>query len=199
VIYGTIICLGDSLTNGARDELYRGYPVELELLLYERYGQNWNCVNAGVNGEISIDIYKRAYNVLKAHPEAAEMVLLCGTNDAKVQVSTPPDRFAEHVEAILRCAMRWGKISYLCTIPDLNGFGAPDFCSFTMIMQYNEEIVRLAAKWGDRLVDLRGMPPEMYADGVHLNNAGYKEVAKRVASVIAEHREYPACRREENL
>jgi lysophospholipase L1-like esterase len=190
MIYGTIICLGDSLTNGARDELWRGYPVELELLMYQRHGQNWNCINAGINGETSIDVYKRAYGVLKSHPEAGEMVLLCGTNDSKVQVDTPPDRFAEHVEAILRCAQRWDKISYLCLIPDLKGFGAPDFCKQSLIDQYNERLQALATKWGNRLVDLRGMDASMYSDGVHLNNAGYKEVALRVAAVIEQNRSY---------
>jgi acyl-CoA thioesterase I len=190
LIYGSIICLGDSLTQGSRDELGRGYPVELELLMYKRHRQNWNCVNAGIAGETSIEVYKRAYNVLKSHPEAAEMVLLVGTNDTKVQWKTPPDRYAEHVEAILRCADRWGKISYLCLIPDLRGFGAPDFCSHELIDRYNEKLQTLAQEWGNRLVDLRGMPDFMYADGVHMNNAGYKEIALRVAEVIEEHRAY---------
>ena len=32
-VYGTILCLGDSLTHGARDEYYRCYPMELSDLL----------------------------------------------------------------------------------------------------------------------------------------------------------------------
>ena len=188
MIYGSIICLGDSLTYGARDELYRGYPIELELWLYEKFGQNWNCVNAGVNGEISIEVYKRAYALCKSHPEAAELILLCGTNDAKDQVGTPPDRYAEHVEAILRCAARWDKVSYLCKIPDLQGFGAPDFCCPSLIRRYNEKLEIIAKHWGVPLIDLTGMPEDMYADGVHLNNKGYKEVADRIAQAICARR-----------
>lgn len=190
MVYGTVICIGDSLTNGARCELGRGYPVELELALYRRHGQNWNCVNAGVNGQVSIEVYKRAYGLFKGHTEAAEVILLVGTNDAKVQYQTPPERYAEHVEAILRCAQRWDKISYLCLIPDLNGFGAPDFCSQELIDKYNVQLQALAKKWGNRLVDLRGMDASKYADGVHLNNEGYKEMAARIVKVIEQHRAY---------
>lgn len=190
MIYGTIICLGDSLTNGARDELWRGYPIELELELWDRYRQNWACVNAGVNGETSIDVYKRAYGVIRSYPEAAEFVLMVGTNDAKCQVCTPPARYAEHVSAILRTAQRWEKVSYLCTIPDLCGFGAPDFMIPELIPQYNDCLKKLAGEWKISLVDMSGMPEKMYADGVHLNNAGYKEMARRIADAIAARRHY---------
>jgi len=43
IIYGSIICLGDSLTAGSRDELWRGYPVELELLLWKYYPKKPIC------------------------------------------------------------------------------------------------------------------------------------------------------------
>lgn len=190
MIYGSLICLGDSLTAGSRDEFWRGYPVELELLLWKLYKQNWNCVNEGIAGETSIDVYKRSYRVLRSYPEAREVILLVGTNDAKEQVKTPPDRYEEHVEAILRCATRWDKISYLCLIPDLRGFGAPDFCSQELIDEYNKRLQALAKRWGNRLVDLRGIAFSCYADGVHMNNAGYKEIATRVARVIRDSRHY---------
>jgi len=190
MIYGSIICLGDSLTEGSRDERWRGYPIELELLLYSRHGQNWNCINAGVAGEISIEVYKRAYDVVRGYPEAAELVLLVGTNDAKMQVRTPPDRYSEHVEAILRIAQRFDKVSYLCTIPDLSGFGAPDFCDQEMIDEYNEYLQAIAAGWKISLVDLRELPDSCYADGVHMNNSGYKMIAEKVADAIERRRLY---------
>ena len=190
VIYGSIICLGDSLTQGSRDEMWRGYPIELELLLWRRWQQNWNCINAGVAGETSIDVYKRAYGVLRSYPEAAEMILLVGTNDAKDQVKTPPEAFIEHVEAIVRCAERWDKMAYLCTIPELKGFGAPDFCDPDLIVQYNSELAILALRRETKLIELRGLPASAYADGVHLNNNGYKMLAVRVAQAIQEKRQY---------
>ncbi|GAG87503.1 unnamed protein product, partial [marine sediment metagenome] len=44
MIYGFILCLGDSITNGARDEYNRAYPFELSDLMTERFpGQAWVC------------------------------------------------------------------------------------------------------------------------------------------------------------
>jgi len=192
MVYGSIICLGDSLTAGARCDFWRGYPVELELLLWKTFKQNWNCINEGVNGETSIDIYKRAYKVLRSYPEATEMVLLCGTNDAKIQVQTPPERYAEQVNAILRCAKRWEKVSYLCTIPALKGFGAPDFMRPDLIDDYNEELVKISGDWGRivELVDMARIPEDCYADGVHLNNLGYKTMAERILLAMMKRRKY---------
>ena len=190
VIYGSIICLGDSLTAGSRDEMWRGYPIELELFLWRKWKQNWNCINAGVAGETSIDVYKRSYDVLRSYPEAAEMILLVGTNDSKLQIKTPPERFIEHVDAILRCAERWGKMSYLCTIPDLRGFGAPDFCDPELIKEYNLQLHALAATRLVKMIELRGMLGYNYSDGVHMNNSGYKTIAIRAAQAIQERRSY---------
>lgn len=190
MLYGSIVCLGDSLTNGARCDLLRGYPIELELLLWKNHKQNWNCINAGVNGETSIEIYKRAYNTLRAYPEAAEMILLCGTNDAKVQWQTHPDRYAEHVHAIIRCALRFEKVPYICKIPDLNGFGAPDFCSQDRIDEYNKKVEEIAALFDISLIDLTGFSSDCYADGVHMNNRGYKKMAVKVLEAIEERRLY---------
>ena len=192
MIYGTIICLGDSLTEGSRDEYQRGYPVELELELYRRHGQTWNCVNAGIAGQISIQIYKRAYAVCKSHPEAAEIILLFGTNDSKIQIRTPLEIYKEHVEATIRCALRWGKYVYLCTIPMLDGFGAPDFCDNTLIKKYND-ILFVVAKANPLLVELVSMnflSEDCYSDGVHLNNKGYKEIAYRLANAIETQRKW---------
>jgi len=191
MIYGTIICLGDSLTEGSRDEYQRGYPVELELELYRRHKQTWNCVNAGIAGQISIEIYKRAYAVCKSHPEAAELILLCGTNDSKVQIRTPLEMYKEHIEATIRCSHRWGKYVYLCTIPSLCGFGAPDFCDNNLIMQYNNILCDIAVN--DPLITLvymYSLPADCYSDGVHLNNKGYKTMALRLADAIGKERRW---------
>lgn len=190
MIFGTIIGLGDSLTYGSRCELWRGWPIELELLMWAKYKQNWNVVNAGVPGEISIDVYKRAYGVIRSYPEAQELVLLVGTNDAKKKIATPHNRYAEHIEAILRIAQRFDKTSFICTIPELCGFGAPDHFRVGLIEDYNERLVEIAGKWGKELVDLRGLHRDCYADGVHMNNTGYKEIAKRVLQTIENSRSY---------
>lgn len=189
-VYGTILCLGDSLTHGARDEFGRCYPMELSDLLYDLFGQTWICAEEGVNGETSSDILRRSLSVIKRYPEAFEMVLCCGMNDSKDTVATPVDVYRRNVEQIIRIAQVYGKDVILCTVPDLNGFGVPDYTknSQKRIDEFNKVIESIAKEQNLRLVDLRGMGKECYADGVHFSNLGNKEVAARVAKVIIEKR-----------
>jgi len=189
-IYGTIICLGDSLTHGARDEYLRCYPMELSDLLWEKFGQTWICAEEGVNGETSADILRRSLSVVKRYPEAYEMVLLCGMNDTKDAVATPPEVYKKNVEQIIRIAKVHGKETILCTIPDLKGFGVPDYSqkSVERLAQYNAVLEEIAVEQKLWLVDLRGMDESCYADGVHLTNAGNKEVARRIAVALVKKR-----------
>ncbi len=133
--------------------------------------------------------------VIKKYPEAHEVILLCGTNDSKDRFNTPPEVFKRNMEGILRIAAMYDKEVIICYIPDLNGFGAPDYSqeSQNRIDKYNAEIKRLILDYPNIIkgsVDLRGLPVEFYADGVHFKNIGYKEIAKRIFNGIKEKREF---------
>lgn len=193
-VYGHILCLGDSLTHGARDNYGRCYPMELSDMLWYEYGQKWICIEEGVNGEISSDILRRSISVMRKYPDATEVVLLCGTNDSKDTVNMPPDVFRKNIEGIIRIASTYDKEVLLCTIPDLQGFGAPDYSqdSKGRIYQFNSMIRDIADlnKNVKELIELKGIPGEYYADGVHFNNDGYKEIARRVMKAIQNKRHF---------
>ncbi len=184
MIYGTIICLGDSLTSGARDEYNHGWPYELEQLLWKKYNQIWCCINAGINKETSIDIYRRSYDIMKKYQEASELILLCGTNDTCFQTSTPPDKFIEHVKSILRYCQVWNLIPYVCTIPYPIGFGNRDIFVPGMMEEYNKLLRTL-----DCVVEL-SLSQDDFVDGVHLNNKGAKLVACKLLHAIEDRRFY---------
>ena len=61
-----ILCLGDSLTNGARNEYYRDYTLELNYLIKNKKKADNICINESVNGETSSEILKRAIKILLA-------------------------------------------------------------------------------------------------------------------------------------
>ncbi len=194
-VFGTIICLGDSLTHGARDDYGRCYPMELSDMLWEKYGQRWLCAEEGVNGERSSDVLRRALSVIKRYPEAHEVVLLCGTNDSKDRFNTPPDVYKRNVEGILRIAAMHDKEVIICYIPDLNGFGAPDYSqeSPKRIESFNEKIEELIREYPNIIkgeVDLRNIPDDYYADGVHFKNKGHVEIARRVYNGLVNKREF---------
>jgi hypothetical protein len=43
-----VVCFGDSLTYGARDEFYRNYPLELTELFLKRNDTYVSCLNYGI-------------------------------------------------------------------------------------------------------------------------------------------------------
>ena len=59
-----ILCLGDSLTNGARNEFFRDYPLELSNIIYQKKKVDNTCLNESVNGETTSEILKRAFKIL---------------------------------------------------------------------------------------------------------------------------------------
>ena len=191
-VYGFILAIGDSLTYGSRDTYLRDYPFYLSQLLSDKFHQDWVAVAEGKPGETSSELATRAYKTIKAYPECYEVVILCGTNDAKDNIAHPVQVYRENIEHILRVVRACGRKPYLCTIPDMVGFGAPDYTqrSVARIREYNEVLEQIAAEQGVKLVDLRGIPARYYADGVHLNADGYREIARRVADAIVAERLY---------
>lgn len=198
-IYGHIICLGDSLTHGARDLYGRCYPMELSDILWDRYGQRWVCIDEGVNGDTSTDVLRRSISVMRKYPDAQEVVLLCGTNDSKDAINMPVEIYRKNLEGILRNIAVYEKETLLCTIPCLKGFGAPDYSQESQgrINSYNKVIKELAVSdpTVKELVELRGIPEQFYADGVHLKNAGYFYIADRVADSLERKRSFTTKRR----
>jgi len=194
-VYGTIVCLGDSLTHGARDRYGRCYPFELSDMLWDKFGQRWICADEGVNGDTSTDVLRRSISVMKKYPEAKEVVVLCGTNDSKSTVNMPLNIFRKNIDGIVRVCAVHEKDVLLCNIPDLKGFGAPDYdqSSAMRIDNYNDiidEVIHMNPDVVKGRVNLRGIAEEHYADGVHFKNSGYIEMAKRVLHVLEQKRKF---------
>lgn len=205
-IYSEIICLGDSLTTGARDQYGRSYPMELEDILSEQTGHTFICHEEAVNGETSSQIRRRAAEAIARHPEAKELVLLAGTNDAKDWHATPPAIYRANITGILRIALINAIDVYLCTIPDLHGHTAQPYprTAAQRITTYNQVIAALTETSARQAwkspnesrpetairgtVELRRLPAECYRDGVHFSNRGNQEVAARIANVVLEAR-----------
>ena len=54
-------CIGDSITNGARNEFYRNYVLELNYIFKDK---NIIFLNSSVNGETTSEILKRAIKII---------------------------------------------------------------------------------------------------------------------------------------
>ena len=187
MIYGTVLCLGDSLTYGARSEHQRGFPEELSLMLSTRFGQDWSCLNEGISGQTSTDILRRCFSAARAAgglPGAKLATLMAGTNDSK-NPRYPIDLYKDNMVQMLRIYRRFGLKAFLGTLPPVQPAVMPCFSSASneWIARANEAIEELATGEGVILVDFRDMG-DYLVDGVHFGHDGYKEMARRFAEAI---------------
>jgi lysophospholipase L1-like esterase len=191
VIYGTVLCLGDSMTFGARSEYVRGYPEELAKLLSDHFDQAWTCLNEGVNGECSIDVLRRAFPVIRdcaALPGPKWGCLMVGTNDSK-NPDLPMDLYRDNLVQIIRIFRRFHIPLLLGTLPPVKGNCMPCFDtekSNAWIRRANDAVRELAETF--RVVPVEFSDMESYlVDGVHFSHAGYAEMARRWFERITRH------------
>jgi lysophospholipase L1-like esterase len=183
-IFGVIACQGDSLTFGSRDPDGMSYPLYLGRMLSQKHGQTWVTTNYGVPGECWAEIWRRNYRELQAVPEAGEVCLWAGTNDA--WKDRPVEQALIACEAVLDQCRALGRHVYLATLPGKRGFGAPrePWAMNTMIEKLNEAYKTIAAERRLTLVDLSGLPVEHFVDGIHISQAGNKWVAAQFCAAI---------------
>jgi len=189
MIYGTILCIGDSLIAGSRDEHGLSMPRMLGRLLSKRHEQSWIGIDEGVNGETTSDLLRRLYQIVCVYPEAAYIVICIGTNDAKVP-GLSLQVFEESYREILRTTKMVKKLTLVCTIPKRKGPGAPDQIDNDLIERYNKVILKLAHEGGPKghplvwYVSIDEVPDGLRSDGIHFNHAGNIWFAEKVAEII---------------
>lgn len=165
----TVVCLGDSITEGRCAGEGAPYPSRLAGL------SGKNVINAGSCGESSGGAANRVVGLLNQH-RPGYMCILTGANDAIFGFSV------DHVEANLRTIIQACKdnktVAIVGTVMPMydEHFYAEDEAA-----AYSEMIRKLAKDTGARLVDLRkefgsdrGL---LQADGLHPSDAGTQLIA----------------------
>ena len=180
MIWNEIVCLGDSLTYGARDEYGRSYPAELGSILSRETGEFYICHNYGVNGETSSDLLRRSWHQLKTNPGAKITLLMIGTNDTKKP--TPLHIYEDNMVQLVKSIRANGKTPIVATLPDLH-FSPYYMFNRDFIMKYNEIILKLSKEMNFITCDMSGLSQHLI-DGVHFTHEGYKEIAARWSKTI---------------
>ena len=178
-----ILCLGDSLTNGARNEYFRDYPMELSNLILERKKIQNTCVNESVNGETSSEILKRAFKILDKN-NFDFILFLGGTNDTKVPI--PSKIFEKNVKQLIELAKSKNTNIILGLLPPIYS-GLPCYSQKNgnaIIKIYNEILIKLSKKNKIKTVNFNDLKEVFYSDGVHLNYNGYLLMAQKWFKVI---------------
>ena len=95
----TILCLGDSLTFGARDEYHSSYPSHLSKLFWDHEKKEVFCLNYGINGETSGQLLRRIYSNVQSCSESRTALIMIGTNDTFLPQE--PDIYEDHLRQIV--------------------------------------------------------------------------------------------------
>jgi lysophospholipase L1-like esterase len=160
------------------------YPLYLGRILSQKHDQVWATVNFAVPRDGWAEIWRRNYHELLSVPEAGEVCLWGGTNDAKQNRSLEQTLLA--CEAVLDQCRAAGRFVYLATLPGKRGFGAPrePWSVNGYINHLNEAYRNIAAARGLALVELAELPAECFVDGIHLTQEGNHRVAQHFAEAI---------------
>jgi lysophospholipase L1-like esterase len=160
------------------------YPLYLGRMLSQKYSQTWATTNFGVPGECWAEIWRRNYHELLSVPEAGEVCLWAGTNDA--WKDRPIEQSLIACEAVLDQNRALGRFTYLANLPGKNGFGAPrePWSMNENIKKLNDAYRKIAEQRRLALVDLTALPTEYFVDGIHLSQAGNRWVAEKFMAAI---------------
>jgi len=175
MIWNEILCLGDSITCGARDRFGRSYPMELAKILTEKTGETYVCHDHGVCGETSSDLLRRAWDAASRRAEAKIALLMIGTNDT--QKAIPIEIYEDNMRQIINILRIQGKHVIVATLPKL-GFTPLYFKNSGLIDKYNEIIKKLSIEMNYNVCDMSGTE-KYYIDNVHYTHEGHLELAKR--------------------
>jgi lysophospholipase L1-like esterase len=181
VIYNVLLCLGDSLTAGARDRYLRNYPLELAARLSARTGEEYYCITEAVNGRTSAELARDAYKIVAAYPDARGVLLLIGTNDSRDRI--PTELYHDNVAQIVRACRILGKKVFVLSLPKIdssrNYLWYSHDCN-QLIDEYNRVLEAMPHVF---FVEIRDVISEAeLIDGVHFCH----EANVRLAEALAE-------------
>lgn len=198
-----IIAVGDSITNGSRDEdpennvsldgrivATQGFEAPLNDELTVRTDRPHIVFNEGIGGDRSIELAgQRIDSIMERHPRAGTMLLLIGTNDVWDNISV--DQFEINVRTIVTAALT-DEVDrvFIALIPPF--YNANQAVLNSRVATYNTRIQEIIADPADNLflgpdffTLFENNYPALYdADGVHPNDAGYQAMANAWADVL---------------
>ncbi len=183
MIYNLLLCVGDSLTYGARDQFGRNYPLELGRLMTEHTGEEWYCITEAVNGRISSEVARDAYGIIAKYPDAYGVLLLIGTNDSRRAI--PPEIYAYNVRQIVRVCRVLGKKVHVLSVPTIaveRHFLWYDQACLTRLEEYNQILKDMDHV---RFVDIRDVIGDAeLIDGVHFTHEANVKLAEYLVGCL---------------
>lgn len=206
-----VICLGDSITEGAGDQRGIGWPGRLALKLGEKQPLSYMVNNLGISGDHSANIYHRLNSeVIQRLPDL--LIIGAGTNDMQEVVirsgvahgTTQSLNWSELCWQKILSAVKTHQIPALVWSllpvdasklplrydPEEYGYESYDYVN-ERITLYNDMLQRLCMSHNIPFLDLysqwQGVNlAELMDDGLHPNVQGYDLMAEQIYEALQE-------------
>lgn len=170
-----VLAIGDSVTYGTGAAAGEDYPSQLAAMT------GWSIQNHGVPGDTSADVRARIDAALD-ETRPALVILEIGGNDFLRR--QPEAATRENIRVTLRRIRQAGVPAVLVTVPQFSPLGAvvgrlPDAPLYAELAK-EEDVPLIPAVFARVLAD-----PDLRADPVHPNAAGYRKLAEGIAAELA--------------
>ena len=177
---GTIVAVGDSLTEGLGVEEESAYPALLENKL-EAMGYPYRVINAGNSGETSSGTLARIKWVLTLKPDI--VILVIGANDGFRGID--PDLIKANIQNIVKELKRRNVIVVLGAMQIVQNLGKEYTTAFANLypaIAESENII-LTPFFLDGVAADRNLNQ---TDGIHPNAAGYQVIVNNITPYVVE-------------
>jgi lysophospholipase L1-like esterase len=185
VNWETLLCLGDSITFGARS--YCAYPDYAGSALEKKLHNHWQVVTYAVNGFTAMDLQRLiTANFLNIKQYDAGVVsLLIGTNDVKKNTNIGDFEIAYRQILLKTRLLAPGKRIFMIKIPHLPaGLAYPYTYEMNdTVAAFNTLLEKLALEYGAKLMDFQLEEGDLF-DGIHLTAQGSLNAGQQLADAI---------------
>jgi acyl-CoA thioesterase-1 len=171
---GTILAIGDSLTEGLGVAEESAYPAVLQKKLAE-HGYAYNVINAGVSGETSSGARSRLKWALTLNPEI--VILVTGANDGLRGIA--PDLIKSNIDAIVELLKQNKIIVVLGGMQMVQNLGQEYTSAFSSIyaqIAQSHDIILIPFF----LAGVGANPRLNQADGIHPTAEGYRVIVENI-------------------
>ena len=175
---GTIVAMGNSLTEGLGVGEESTYPARLEKALRMR-GLSYNVVNAGISGETSSGARSRLEWVLTMEPDI--IILETGANDGMRGIS--PRLIQENIQYMIEAFIANDVIVILVGMKMMPNLGPAYASAFEKIYTKMADDYNLIFM-PFMLEGVAGMPLLNQPDGIHPTAEGYRIIAQNMLPYV---------------
>ena len=176
----TVLCLGDSLTEGSGLDRSRAYPARLQEKI-DALGWNFKVVNAGLGGDTTAAGLRRLDWFLQRRIDV--LILALGGNDGLRGL--PLAEIRKNLGAIIsKTTARYPEVKVVVA-----GIRIPPNYGTRYVRGFGDLFPEVAASHGALLIPfllqgVGGRPDLNFPDGIHPNRRGQEIVAENVWNVI---------------